>query len=119
MAQRRWPVLDEDVVADPVWSRSLFIDEHGSAVGLIQVGPIEVQKSLMIFGKPQQQGAHSHVQRSKPCFLAERRICSAEFNPGPERAAADLALVLVGRRGIGPLSQISKAWTAHHSVARR
>jgi prophage regulatory protein len=48
MAQRNWTVIDEDVVADPLWSRSLFLAEHGSAVGLIQVGPIDVPKSLAI-----------------------------------------------------------------------
>jgi hypothetical protein len=49
--------------------------------------------------------------------VAEQRICSPQFYLGAERLAADLAIVLVGWRSIGTLSQTRKTRASYHSLA--
>jgi hypothetical protein len=49
--------------------------------------------------------------------VAEQRICSPQFYLGAEGTAADLAIVLVGGRRVGTLSQTCKTRAAHHGVA--
>src|SRR5258708_24898699 len=80
-------------------------------------GPYRVSKSRTVF-KTSNCRAHNHVQsRPTPYSGAERRFCPAQFHPGAERAAADLAFVLVGGRRVGTLPQTGKTRTAHHSMA--
>lgn len=89
--------------ADPIgpFLRSIG---RGSAAGE-NPGPLEVEKSFFLISKTSTSRARSHVRKPKLFSLAERRVCSAEFNPGSERTAADLTLVLVGGRRIGALSE--------------
>jgi hypothetical protein len=49
--------------------------------------------------------------------MAERRVCSAQFNLGAKRTAADLAFVVVGGCRIGSLPETGQARSAHHGLA--
>jgi hypothetical protein len=62
--------------------------------------------------------AHSHVQKRNSRSLAARRVCSAEFNPGSARPAADLAIVMVGGRRFGTLSEAGETRPENHRMAR-
>jgi hypothetical protein len=66
----------------------------------------------------QQEHTYDHFPQEYQRCMARKWAGSAEFNPGPERTAADFAFVLVGRRGIRPLPPNSKTRTAHRRVAR-